>query len=162
VTLPSSPPLSLSQVATELGLSAPLSLGHAWIIALAGKSALPVSMSDLLGKTGRFDGSVFANSGAYGNDGSLTLNNPFFGGTMTQLATVDSNNPAGVPLRTQLQFSIAPGWTGKILAKNNTTGVSVTLTMSSSTLWWSGATGGFPSNFIRPGQTDSFTILPSN
>lgn len=51
MTLPASFPLSMSQVAAELGTTLPLSLLDPSVVALAGKSGPPVSMSDLLGKS---------------------------------------------------------------------------------------------------------------
>lgn len=53
MTLPSSGPISLSQVAVEIGLAAnaPISLDHATVRALAGKPSGPISLGDLLGKT---------------------------------------------------------------------------------------------------------------
>jgi hypothetical protein len=55
MTLPSSFPMSMSDVATELarplGGNSRLNLGEAEVLALAQKTALPVSMSDLLGKS---------------------------------------------------------------------------------------------------------------
>lgn len=51
MTLPASFPLSMSQVATELGTTLPLSLLDPDVVALAGLSGPPVSMSDLLGKS---------------------------------------------------------------------------------------------------------------
>lgn len=154
MTLPSSPPLSLSQVATELGLSAPLSLGHAWIIALAGKSALPVSMSDLLGKTGRFDGSVLCN-GPTGFDWTINLNDaPFFGGTLNRVdANINNTTPVWV------FFDSAPNFSGNIIVKNNTTGASLVFAKQSSTQWQANTN---PGNLLRRTFTDNFTILPSN
>lgn len=52
MTLPSSLPLSMSDIATELGTSLPLNLLDADVLDLAEKSA-PISFSDLLGKEWR-------------------------------------------------------------------------------------------------------------
>jgi hypothetical protein len=56
-----------------------------------------------------------------------------------------------------LFFSSAPNWTGNIKAINNTTSASCVMPKTSSTTW-----GGTVGNILRPGQTDSITILPSN
>lgn len=50
MTLQSSPPISLGDVANELGIALPLSLGDSRVLTLAGKSGPPISLSDLLGK----------------------------------------------------------------------------------------------------------------
>lgn len=53
MTLPSSGPISLAQVNTELGKSstAPISLNDAAVRSLAGKPSGPISMADLRGKS---------------------------------------------------------------------------------------------------------------
>jgi hypothetical protein len=53
MTLPASGSITLAQVAGELGISLPLSLGDSRVLALAGKSGLPISLSDLYGKSGQ-------------------------------------------------------------------------------------------------------------
>lgn len=152
MTLPASFPISMSQIAAELGGSPPLSLGHAWVIALAGKSALPVSFSNLLGKTGRYDGS---NAVGGVNPASISLSNPFFGGTLSGLSQSTTNG------NMTLSFSSAPNWGGNIITKNNTTGASAVLIKQNSTTW---AVNGASGNILalREGFTDSFTFLPSN
>lgn len=160
MTLPASFPLSMSQVATELGLSLPLSINHAWVIALAGKSALPVSFSDLLGKTGRFDGSV--TTGAISGSRSIDWTRgsaPFFDSSLSEVAWTSSSTA------TLFLWSVSSSWaSGKnILVKNNTTGVSAVFTPYSGgvgSIWF--ASGIDANNLIRNGASDSFTILPSN
>lgn len=51
MTLPTTKPISMSQVAAELGLSFPLSLTDSRVRALAGKATGTISLTDLLGKT---------------------------------------------------------------------------------------------------------------
>ena len=157
MTLPSSPPLSGSQVATELGLSLPLSMNHAWVIALAGKAVLPVSFSDLLGKTGRYDGTPPNTDFSF--PGGPTIRRlftaPWFGGTLSSIG--GSPPPSSQPL--YITFSVAPNWTGNILLKNNTTGVSAVLTPFTSTQWNVSNT---PSGLATFNATENFTILPSN
>lgn len=151
MTLPVAFPLSMSQVATELGLSLPLSMSNPWVIALAGKSALPVSFSNLLGKTGRYDGSNTVSSGPVY---SISLNNPFFGGTLNSLSQQGAGNLT-------LGFSSAPNWSGNIKVTNNSSGAIGVLSKQNSTTWFlAGANGNILST--RSGNTDSFTILPSN
>jgi len=152
MTLPSSPPLSGSQIAAELGLSFPLSMSSSFVLALANKSGFPYSFSDLLGKTGRFDGSRIGQVA-----GSLFIDlsgQPFFGGTFTNLQ-------CSIGTSTQLFCGTSSSWNGNVLVKNNSTGVSLVLNkISSSPAVWNANSG--PTNLIRNGITDSFTILPSN
>ncbi|MBB5509555.1 hypothetical protein [Paraburkholderia atlantica] len=153
MTLPASFPLSMSQVATELGLSLPLSMNHAWVLALAQKGGLPMSFSDLLGKTGRFDGSV--TTGAISHARSIDWTNgsaPFFG---TSLQEVVWNSSSSV----SLFVWGATVWTGNILVKNNTTGVSAVLAPISGQ--WNNSSCD-ANNIIRIGATDNYTILPSS
>lgn len=51
MALPSSPPITMAQVAAELGVSLPLSLGDSRVRTLAGKPSGNISMLDLLGKS---------------------------------------------------------------------------------------------------------------
>ncbi|WP_321924526.1 hypothetical protein [Burkholderia sp. BCC1998] len=152
MTLPASFPLSMSQIATELGRTLPLSLLDSWVLALAGKSGAPVSFSDLFGKTGRFDGALTGQG-----SGSLVFVNfpastPLFDIALVSL--VQDATP-----HTILTTSAASAyWSGNIKAINNTTGVSVVMPKFSATQWVASST---PANLIRSGHTDSFTILPS-
>ena len=159
MTLPTSFPLSMSQIAAELGLPLPLSLNHAWVEKLAGVSGLPLSFSQLLGKTGSFTGSVATT--VYGNPEYLweiNLNNaPFFGGELAQLSW-QYFNPG--PLLLTPTSGHAPSWTGNVLVKNNTTGVSQVIPYISGSGLWDSAT--MTTNLIRPGATDNFSIIPSN
>lgn len=92
MTLPSTGPISMSQVATELGISATgLSLNDSRVRALAGKPSGTISMSDLRGKStsvltvGSSTPSV-TNYGYYsGLYGALT-NTSRYGGTVTSLS----------------------------------------------------------------------------
>lgn len=157
MTLHASFPLSMSQVAVELGLSLPLSVNHPWIVALAQKSGLPVSFSDLLGKTGRFDGNVAINATGFG-----PMSAPLFGATLVQLTGAFNGT-----ILTQANINFAtgtwpPNYTGKLLLTNNTTGISCvcTQTIPGGSPSWSNQSP--PQNVIRANVTDNFTILPSN
>lgn len=151
MTLPASFPLSMSQIATELGRALPLSILDSWVVALAGKGGAPVSFSDLLGKTGRYDGSNLVSNGPVY---SISLNNSFFGGTLTSLSQQGSGNLT-------LGFSLAPNWSGNIKVINNSSGANAVLAKQNSTTWFlAGASGNIL--VTRAGNTDSFTILPSN
>lgn len=153
MTLPASFPLSMSQVATELGISLPLSLEDSRVLALAGKTGAPISFSDLLGKTGRFDGSVLCQGDSSPGYFINLASAPFFGGGLAELAV----NEAGGGL-TFLSIGGSATWTGNILVQNNTTGASVALPNAGGGDW---QIAGITTNLMRPTFTDSFTILPS-
>lgn len=147
MTLPASYPLSMSRIATELGRTLPLSLLDSLVVTLAGKSGAPVSFSDLLGKTGRFDGSlptqfIPTNDQYFVDFGSAH----FFG---CQLGSLVAEPNAGTIV---LGFNVNGVKPQRILVTNNTTGVSVLL----SALSYETA---YVANLIRAGQTDNFTVL---
>jgi hypothetical protein len=158
MTLPASFPLSMSQIATEIGASLPLSLSDARVVFLANKSALPVSFSNLLGKTGRFDGSALASSTGGGVFVSLGFA-IWFGGELASFGG-SFGGPGGT--NTTLSFQgggpAAPNWNGNIKVINNTTSTSVILSKENSFNWGNNLA---PINLVRSGFTDSFTIIPS-
>lgn len=154
MTLPASFPMSMSQISAELGISLPLSINHAWVIALAGKSALPVSFSDLLGQTGTATGNATASSGGGGIIAPFSA--PWFRGQISQLAATTGGAPGNT---VSISFSSAPNWNGNISLKNNTTNASIVLSKQSSTAWQVNSN---PGNIVRAGFTDNFTIQPSN
>lgn len=147
MTLPASFPMSMAQIATELGLSLPLSISHAWVIALAGKSALPVSFSDLLGQTAQPTW-----SGTPSSDGTfMSMSAAFFHGTAASVsAPINVLNPI------TLSFSVAPNWSGNIRLTNSSTGANVLLTKSNSTTWTGNGV------VMRGGVTDNYKLSPSN
>ncbi|MDN8066209.1 hypothetical protein [Burkholderia vietnamiensis] len=155
MTLPASFPMPMSQIAIELGLALPLSISHPWVIALAGKSALPVSFSDLLGKTGRWDGAAIAVS-LPGGISIQSINAPFFGGTISYAIFVtfgDAN-------QFEIGFASAPNYSGNLKIVNNTDGTtSAVLTKTNATTWDS--VTGLSNSVIVLGVNKSYTILPS-
>lgn len=123
----------MSQVATELGISASgLSLNHGWVRALAGQNTGPVSMNNLQGQSGNFDGNVTIQGGP---NYFINLNNPFFRGTLNG-ATQDTSN-----LLT-LTFSAAPNYGGNISMRNLSNGASAILNKVNSTTWQLAGAGG--------------------
>ncbi|MCA8203202.1 hypothetical protein LGM71_19300 [Burkholderia sp. AU33545] len=155
MTLPASFPLSMSQIATELGLSLPLSINHPWVIALAGKSALPVSFSDLLGKSGRWDGAATAVS-LPGGVSIQSINAAFFGGVISYAIFVTFGNAN----QFEIGFSSPPNYSGNLKIFNNTDSTtSAVLTKTNSTTWDSAT--GLSNNVIVLGVNKSYTILPS-
>lgn len=154
MTLPASFPLSMSQVATELGLPFPLWLTHGWVLALAGKSAPPVSFSDLLGQTGTATGNATGSSSG-GSGITAPFSSPWFRGQISQLGATTGGAPG---LTVSISFSSAPNWNGNILLRNNTTGGSIVLPKFNSTSW---QTNSNPGNIVLIG-TYNFTITPSN
>ncbi|PRH46123.1 hypothetical protein [Burkholderia multivorans] len=153
MTLPASFTMSMSQIAAEIGLTLPLSINHPWVIALAGKSALPVGFSDLLGQTGTATGNATATSGGGGI--IAPFSSPWFRGQISQLGATTGGLPG---LTVSIAFSSAPNWNGNILLKNNTTGGSIVLAKQNSTSWQVNSN---PGNIVRAGFTDNFTIMPS-
>jgi hypothetical protein len=143
----------MSQVATEIGLTLPLDLQHPWVRALAQVTGASCNFGSLRGKTGRFDGALFCSSGGGGQSISFS-GAPWFGG-----ALLSAGQNVTIP-QTGLSFSVAPNWSGNILLRNNTTGASIVLPQSGGpTSWASSTTVPF---LFRAGQTDNFTVLPSN
>jgi hypothetical protein len=148
MTLPASGPITMSQVAVELGLAAnyPLDLGNSWCRYLG---VMPQSgamnMSSLLGKTGRFDGNCATVSGDTINPGG-----GMFGGNFNYFLSLNGQNT--------LLFSNAPNWPNNIRVRNNTIGQSVVLSpVPGAPLQWSFNDG--VTTIVRPGATaDSFTI----
>lgn len=168
MTLQASFPLSMAQIAAELQLALPLSINHTWVIALAGKSALPVSFSDLLGKTGSFNGSVTFTMGSgvsFGNvQSSPSPLSAFFGGTISTITTGIGNGSSG-----SINFDTsqpAPNWSGNIKITNQTAGASGVMTKQSAYVW-SGSgmqAGTIPGGGLSGGQSTTATMLiqPSN
>jgi hypothetical protein len=146
MTLPAGYPITALEIANELGLSFPLSLNHPWIIALAGKSGLPVSFSDLLGKSGHFGGNVTGNGG--GTLLSVPFGNaPFFSGQLNALTQQGST--------LELTFSVAPLWNGNILV--SAPAGSAVLTKANSTSWVGSSAPILPAN----NQTVYMTLFPN-
>lgn len=163
MTLPASFPLSMSQIATELGLSLPLSINHPWVLLLAGKTALPVSFSEFLGKSGHYTGSSqIQQAGTFEYFVTFT-GAAFFNSSIIEI----SETPAGGITVFTSQGSHAVQNPLKILVKDNTTGQSAILTQVPSTgngligLQWQ-LNPGSVGIFGNVGQTHNFTILPSN
>lgn len=95
MTLPTSGALTLSNVLTELKIAnssraTPVSLGDADVLALAGKSAPPISLSDLYGKS-----SYVAMSGTLPDVAFYASANP--SGARTEHATVTLSLSGGIP-----------------------------------------------------------------
>ena len=153
MTLPAAFPLSMSQVATELGLSLPLSMNHAWVLALAGKADLPMSLSDLLGKTGSFNGNLSVAGGV--NYANFHNGTPWFSTTLNVLG-----DGGGGTSYASLEMQSGSTWTANISVKNNTTNTTCVFSPHSSTEWR--FVGAYQGTLIRSGYTDNFTILPSN
>ncbi|PXX15848.1 hypothetical protein C7399_109183 [Paraburkholderia tropica] len=156
MTLPASYPLSMSQIATELGLSLPLSLTHAWVLALAGKTAAPISFGDLLGKSGQ------ANAIAYVNSNGFAVA-PLFSAAFFDVVLIEADNP-GNSCTLYTQGNTLPAlYRGRVLVTNHTTGLSAVLNYTgvSSGPW---STTVAPSNLFAKSSgatANSITIQPS-
>lgn len=157
MTLPATGSLSMSQIASELGISAAgISLNHSWVRALAGVLSGAISFANLRGKTGRFDGAL----ATIGPGLSVQFGNaPFFGVSLFELDVTLGSSP-------QVNLFLNTGtmtWSGAITVVNNTTGVSARLTYSSTSGYIVYQVSGSYPNLIRSGATaDSFTVIPSN
>jgi hypothetical protein len=162
MTLPASFPLSMSQIATELGLSLPLSINHPWVLALAAKPTLPVSFSDLLGQSGHVNanGTVQQQSAfVFYVDFTGT---PFFsvsGGYIWRLE--EANSAANLSV---FSTDLHPTYTGNVIATNTTLGRSLVLSYVGNGQWGGSAGGGAGGIgiFSNAGATYNFTIYPSN
>lgn len=143
MTLPTGA-LSMQQIATELGLSLPLSLQHSWVRALAQVSGASCDFNSLRGKSGRFDGALA------GSGNAVQLNNyTIFSGAMNDIFSQSG--------QTTLVFNTIPTWTGNFRIRNNSTGqaVVVTPTVGQPNQW---AFNDGVTSIVRNGVSDSFTI----
>lgn len=146
-----SPPISFSTLSSEINVALPIAINHARLQALCGHN-LPIAMSQFLGTSGRVDGN-FATTGS-GNFLNITPTGSYYGATF-QSNSVFWNNSS---VQTSMLFNNMPAYTGNIFLKNNTTGVSLTLTfLSSSPAEWSANSS--PANLLRAGGNDNFTIM---
>lgn len=164
MTLPASFPISLQQIAAELGKTFPFSIQDPWAIALVGKTAPitpsnQISFSDFLGKTGSFNGSVSFLMGSgvnFGNVISTTSLGTFFGGTISSLDNMGDATFKSV----RISFSSAPNWSGNISVTNQNNGASSVLTKQNSTTWstTTGAANTIPGSTLPAGGTTSSTM----
>lgn len=164
MTLPASFPLSMTQIAAEIGKTLPLSLLDPWVVALAGKRGAPVGFTDLLGKTGSFNGSVTIQMGSgvnFGNRFSITPLGSFFGATISGIDGYDATSTSA-----RIIFNTAPNWTGNIKITNQSSGASGILIKQNSTTWQttSAAANTIPGAGLSAGQQTTATMLiqPSN
>ena len=105
MSLPTTPPISMSQVATELGTSLPLSMDNGAVLALAGKTSLPCSMYDLLGGTKLVLGAAIPSGGVVGFvSGVAGTVTP---GTYLGVSVTDLTTLTGGVLRLRMQGSRA-------------------------------------------------------
>lgn len=169
MTLPASFPLSMSQIATELGKSLPLSILDPWVIALAGKSAAPVSFSNLLGKTGSFSGNVTFTMGSGTHFGQVGSSSPqpitqFFGGSIFSVDNGGDVSGSAVYIRFD-GGQAAPNWANKIALTNNVNGKTAVCTKSDNFTWFttSAPAGTCPGVALGSGQSAAYsiTIKPS-
>jgi hypothetical protein len=162
VTLPASFPLSMSQVATELGRSLPLSMNDPMVLALASKPNLPASFSDLLGQSGHVNANgTVQQFGTFDYRVNFT-GTPFFspiGGYISTLQESTTSQNLAV-----FSTDLHPSWTGKILVTNTSLGRSLKLSFVGNGQWGgpSGGGAGGIGIFANAGATYNFTIYPSN
>jgi len=152
MALPASGAISMSQVATEIGVSQTgLSMNHAWIRALANEFSGAVDMNSLHGQVGTLTGN-YAITG--GPSGLITVNAGFIHGT---LGSVGQNQFGFMTLSFN---GNGISYTGNIKVTNNTSATSGVLSWVNSTTWQATV-----STFVmqaRIGDTDNFTFTFSN
>jgi hypothetical protein len=149
MTLPSSGPISMSDINNELG-SNRNHMDDVLVRALAGRptGSTAIFFSDLWGKTGKIARgiSMDSNMSSVGFSGTLLMN-----GVADHLFRNASNG------NIELDFTSAPAWQGNYTIINNTTGGSATLVRQNSVSWQAGN----PGNVLRANTGDFFTIIPS-
>jgi hypothetical protein len=152
MTLPASGPISMSQVASELGLSASgINLNHAWVRQLAGANSGAVSMNSLLEQTATFSGNY--TPGQSGGNTFFTPGAPFFRGTISQvLQNVGGGGTFNVSLT-----SSGVNWTGNIKLTGYN-GNSAILTPQGGGSW---AVTGHSSPLLQNGINTTFTFQPN-
>jgi hypothetical protein len=170
MTLPASYPISMSQIANEVGLSLPVSLTHPFIEDLAQlngwSSGKPISFSQLLGLTGRCDQNITPDFvGSPFNYWEIAFSAlPFYGGTI-QNVSVSGTGVGGPTIGAQVFINfvsghgIGPQVTHNIKLVNNSTGVSLVFNTKVNGYEWSAAS--YPNNLFRPGISDNYSVLPS-
>ncbi len=109
--------------------------------------------------TGGFSGSLTGQGSLSSADVFVIFGNyPFFGGA---LFSVDTSFPDSTHV--QMNMATQPNWSGNILFKNETTGVSVlmskTISPAGDTVWQAKTN---PPNLIRNGVADNFSVTLSN
>jgi hypothetical protein len=153
MTLPATGTLSMSQIATELGLSQTgLSLNHSWIRALAQRPSGSVSYSSLRGQSGHFSGTINVNAGTGGASQAM----PFFGGGTNSTSSVNQSNNGDGTFFVQVGFSPAPpDYSGNIILSDFTTGQTTILTPTGGGLWQNSA-----SQQVLVAGNNSISIFP--
>lgn len=148
MTLPASGTISLSSISTEIGQTITnMNDDHIRQLTQTANNST-ISMSALYSKTGKFTGNIQLS----GTTSSIGFSgNAFYNGSTDSLLRNAANGNC------ELDFGVAPTWTGNIVITNNTTGISSTLVKQNSVSWQ----GSNPANLLRASTTDNFTIRPA-
>lgn len=148
MTFPASGTISLTSIGTEIGQTI-TNLNDTHIRQLNGTaSSAACAMSSLYSKTG----SITQNIQLSGSTVSIGFSGvAFYNGSTDSLLRNAADGQA------ELDFGVAPSWTGSIVLRNNTTGISSTLSKINSVSW----KGSNPANLLRASTTDNFTIRPA-
>lgn len=149
MTFPASGTISMTSIGTEIGQTITnMNDDHLRQLVQTASSST-FAMSALYSKTGSFTGNIGMSSSTTSNSG--ISGQPFYNGTFAQVIRNAGNGNA------EVDFTFAPTWTGSLVIRNNTTGVSSTLTKQNSQSWQ----GSNPANLLRASTTDNFTIRPA-
>ena len=167
MTLPASFPLSMSQISSELGLSVvfdwPLSIDNPLILALAGKTSLPVSFSDLLGQSGHvISNGTVQQRGTFDYYVNLPSSSVFFSRSGGYISTLEETTSDQNLLLTMTDPH--PSFTGNIKVTNATLNRSLILSYIGNGQWGGPSGGGVGGIgiFGHAGSTYTFTIYPAN
>lgn len=151
MTFPASGAISMSSIGTEMGGLTITNMNDTHIRQLAqlNVSSSTIAMSSLYSKTGSFTGNISMDSST--NSFAGIASKPFYNDTFVEVVRNAANGNA------ECHFNVGPTWTGDIVIKNNTTGISSQIQKVNAVNW----SGSNPANLLRASTTDNFTIRPA-
>ena len=160
MTLPSSGNISLSQVATELNLSMPLSMSHPWVRAICGSINLPASLSGARGKSARYSGNQTFTMGSGTHFGQVGMNPPYFVLFGGYNGYINSSNILGESARLAFD-TVMPTYQGNFKFTNVSAGVSGIFTYQSPGNWtgFSWPSNCMPGTTLVSGQRTTVSII---
>ncbi|MFS2103678.1 hypothetical protein [Ralstonia sp. Ralssp135] len=176
MTLPISGAISSDNINTEFNRTGSISFLHQAVLALAGKTAAPITIpGDVYGKVGKITGVEAAHeygTGTPSKDEYISLvpaNTTWLGKpTYSQFVTQWQASPGVWVVDVLLNTSTAALYTGQVRVVNNSTGVAKILTyagpvndaLGNLTRWRSATAGSRDDTFMRVGISDSYVVHP--